>query len=343
MTTRLKKRNEFSNIVAVSVFLLISMVLCSRNLHIALDDENYIAYFTGAHQIAGSLEYRSVWLELLDEPIWKNYTAWSGSLLDPWTAERITIFISAFFFLYAFRVHSGGNFIIISTLFIFDPILATQMYFNQLRQGLAFSIFFALLSIANFKDRRWMWLLSSFIAFLIHSSFIVFFISILISILIPKNPWIIAATAIGLVIACLLFEYILSSIDFGRREGRYGNEGALNINYYITALMGYGATLFFLVRSTFIRQNQFYLYVMIFLFSLAIGLSLIHEAAARLMYFADGMMTLLVVGSTKTNNGKLALCTWVGFIGLSTLFVLLKPDIYDDNMFSRWDLILFKE
>jgi hypothetical protein len=153
-------------------FVIISLVLGLRSLYIAPDDESYLAYFEG---IKFPTIFDNLWLFLIEEPLWTLYTSWLGSVIGSENSIRFTIIISSLTFLISSTKLTRGAWLFILLIFILDSHLATEMYYNQIRQGIALSVFLFL--IVYKIDIR----LAAGLAATLHSSFLIVFFAAAVS------------------------------------------------------------------------------------------------------------------------------------------------------------------
>jgi hypothetical protein len=85
-------------LLGVIVAIGISLILATRNIYIAIDDENYINYFSSTDYGFSdlfSLKIDNWWNFLLDEPLWRRYSAIMGQILNAESALKVTIFFSS--------------------------------------------------------------------------------------------------------------------------------------------------------------------------------------------------------------------------------------------------------
>lgn len=328
--------------VSLLVFAVIAFVLANRDLYIAIDDENYIEYFTsGADRLANISTFQDFWLYIIEEPGWALYTAFLGQRLGPEGALKFTIGLSAFLFLYS-SAKLARNWTVPTLLFLVHDNFATQMFFNQIRQGFALSIFLFSLTILkrhNFSLRSG---LSACGAIMVHTSC---FALLPASLLLLLNRRLSIFIAVGF----LLFVAVTSNtidiyamVDFGRRQAEYTRSGTLNVNFYIVWVVAYTLICYFLYPET---EDNYYASLYTFtVVSLALSMSVtfVHEVGGRLLYNTDALLIILVALRVRQRKGILALGVWLAAIGVNFTSMYFKAPIeYQDTIITRWQLILF--
>src|SRR5271166_2545930 len=121
----------------VLTLAVIPAILAIRKLYIAPDDLGYIVYFSNENSwLEQLLNASDWWLTIIEEPLWNIYTITIGMTIGAEEAFRVTIFLGAFLFLYC-SAKLSGSWSTTALLFVFSTPLAPQMYFNQVRQGIA--------------------------------------------------------------------------------------------------------------------------------------------------------------------------------------------------------------
>lgn len=155
---------------------LLAAVLALRPMYVALDDYSYIDYFSHSFQyIEFSVRF------FMDEPLWLFYSASIGEVLGPENALRLTLFLSVWFFFAAFSNIKNKNLIFLIFFFVICQEMAVQLYFNQIRQGVALSIF---LFVALRFGRP---IFAALLATTIHTSFLVVVVTRIFVVLIQKR------------------------------------------------------------------------------------------------------------------------------------------------------------
>lgn len=316
--------------LVVIIFVGISLILAGRTLYTAPDDENYIAYFEGANFtiLTNALSYS------LEEILWSAYASFMGGIFGAETALRITIFFSSLTFLVASGKLARGAWLLIFFAFVIDAMLATQMYYNQIRQGLALSIF--LMMIAGGLRP----FLGAVVASAIHTSFI-FVIPCVIAAAVAKRSNIrLVAILLAVVLGVYYLNSLMGDIDLGRRSATYELEGKLNVFFYAFAFLQYGLIFFLLKQKNSDDQQEFWFRFSLIFVTFAICLSFIHEAAARLMYIANALVVILLGLNLKRERAKIGAVVWF----LLLLVILInegrKGGFGPDTWFGRWALIL---
>ena len=306
------------------LFMCISLLLAARPMYTAIDDQNYVAYF--AH---GSSEaFTDWWSYVLSEPLWLKYCDFMGNFFDSVSALRITIFLSSLMFLIACNKLTRGEWIFVLCAFIIDNTLATQMYYNQIRQGLALSVFlmFVAWDISP--------VLGAIVASAIHTSFISV-IPCALAVTCTKRTYTVLP---GILLITYYLKGVLGSIDFGKRA-MYTLGGALNFKFYLNILAPYGIT-FYLLRNQQDKRQKFWYRFALFFVTFAFSLSLIHEAASRLIYFTNAFVLILIGLDIKSKKAKICAVIW--FLILLEAIVLegYKTGFDSNSWYGRWELIL---
>lgn len=316
------------------VFVALALVLASRALYTAPDDVNYIAYFEGTYwtQLTNSW-----WIYPVEEPLWSLYATSVGNVFGPESALRATIFLSALGFLYASNRLSRGAWLLVVLLFVVDEVLATQMYYNQIRQGVALSVFLLVAVLGG----GLLW--AALVATVVHSSFFVLLVSVLAALLVRKDYLIFLFILPATLVGVLLAQSFLDDFDLGRRAATYEFAGALNMNYYVVALLQYGLTLS-LVRPASGNDDseQIWYRVTVIFTILALSITMIHEAGARLMYISNALVLILLGQNLWRWRAVLATLFWIVALVFHQLNAAFKLSFGDeDTGIGRWWLILF--
>ncbi len=316
--------------LAVIVFVGMSMILAGRMLYTAPDDESYIAYFEGKNSIL----LTNTGPYLLEEPLWLAYASSMGSIVGTETALRITIFLGSFLFLAASGKLARGAWIFIFLAFITDVTLATQMYYNQIRQGFALSVFLVMMAGGLHP------FFGAVVASAIHASFLAVIPCIIAAAVIRRSKMRLAAILFAVGLSVFYLNRLMGDIDLGRRSVIYAFEGNLNVFFYALAISQYGLIFFLLKQKHPDDQQEFWFCFSLIFVTLAIGLSLIHEAGGRLMYIANALMAILIGLNLRRTQAKIGAVVWL----LLLLMVLLnegrKDNFGPDSWLGRWVLIL---
>ncbi len=330
------------NGLALLVMGSMSFVLAARQLYVAPDDHSYIQYFSADTDWYQELVSESTdwWLLILNEPLWNIYTIVTGSALGPETAFRVTIFFSTFLYLFFGARLSRDNWAISILLFVLDSNIGSQMYFNQVRQGVALSVFFTLVSILKRLTTPARIAVASGIAVLIHSSFIAVFATVVFYIFTP-NLRIMTALAAGVaIIGMTQYVDIYEFVNAGRREGVYGNAGLLNINYYILTIPTYGAIFYLLWPGKNRVQIDEWYYLTFVVAATVLGITFIHEAGARVAYISEAMICTLIAANVRSKTGIIALGIWLFAIAISIISDFQYDASTQASMILRWQAIL---
>lgn len=327
-----KKRKDISNgnninnpIIVITytfLFLLVSIVLSNRVLGIAKDDYNYLNYFYFVNQI----KTEDIWTLLLEEPLWRVFTSIVSVLFIPEDALKFMIFISSALFL--FSVNKLNNRLVLFVLlsFLLHQYFATQMYFNQLRQGFALSLF---LYVAIYCKRPFFGALMSVF---IHTSFVFpLFIILLISKI--ESVKLLVLVSLLAVMFLYLSINILESLDLGRRTTSYSFEGKFTANYYIYTFIRYVPLLFLIQYYGINSKVSFWYKLALSSFLIIVPFTLIYAAGGRLVYYLNTFFFLMILDQQKSLGGKLAIIYYL-------LFLFIDLLIIENTVISDWMLIL---
>jgi hypothetical protein len=315
--------------------IAISLVLASRNLYIAIDDEAYVTYFTFFNDPFLKLK-DGWWSFVLDEPLWALYTSFIGSVFGAETALRITIFISSLMFLVASGNLTRGAWLFVFCTFIIDDVLAPQMYFNQLRQGFALSIFLTIIAIG--LSPFW----GAVTALLVHSSFLLVAPILLMSLMTVKFNVNRILVIIIAILSVFLIKNMASDIDLGRRSNEYELKSNLTIFYYLIEIFQYGPVfLFFFSKKYFYEKTQlFWLNFSLVSFLFTMGLTFIHEASARMIYIANAFMMIVIGQNLYRKQVKIIALLWLLMLMALNIHEAPKKKFLKDSFFDRWSEIL---
>lgn len=321
--TRLEyKNNSIINVFKISLFLFIAVLISTRDLYLAADDYNYLNHFYNARII----ESDNILLYFIEEPLWRLWTIFTTLFLNPENAFKFTLFLSSSLFLFSVSRVNDFLFFLVAMVFVFHPDFATQMYFNQMRQGFALSLF---LFLAVYCRRP---ILGSILASLIHTSFI---FPLAIIILVNKVKPIKYIILYSLVAIAVLYLSIglLESFDLGRRTNTYEFEGKFLINYYIFIFVGYAPILMLIAFYGNKKGHGFWFKLSLSAFFVFVGFTLFYYAAGRIMYYLSVFMLLMILENYKSIGGKIALFYYLFFLIAQTLFL-------ESTALYRWTLIL---
>ena len=316
--------------LAVVLFVGISQILAGRTLYTAPDDKFYIAYFEGANVRI----LTDWWYYVLEESLWSLYAPFMGGCFGAEASLRITIFFSSIMFLVASYKLTRGVWIFILFVFVLDSNLATQMYYNQIRQGFALSVFLMMIAVGLGP------FLGAVVASTIHTSFILAIPCAIVAVMVKRSNIRLVVILSVVVLSIFYLNSIMGGINFGRRSEIYNLEGKLNVFFYAFVVLQYGL-IFFLLKNKFSddQQNFWFRFSLIFT-TVAICLSLIHEAGGRLMYISNALVAILIGLNLKRERAKIGAIVWL----LLLLVILInegrKLDFDQDTWFGRWVLIL---
>jgi EpsG family len=326
----MKKSTCFGIIISIAI----ALILASRDLYIAPDDENYINYFTYSN-IALSDAKSDWWNFLLNEPLWSTYSWLTGDAFGAETALRITVFISSLMFLVASGKLSHGAWLFIIFVFVIDPLLATQMYFNQMRQGFSLAIFLTI--IAGGLNP----ILAGVIASLFHSSFLIATPCIALAWGIKKFNIHYIFGVITALLAALIISKVVPEIDFGRRSN-YELKSEFTIFHFIGSVFQYGLVLLFFLskKDTYGEGQLFWLYASVIYFVFVTCLTFIHEAAGRLLSLENVFLMIIIGMNLKTKEVKIIALFWLLILFALEVNQSQKVSSVNNALLDRWSLIL---
>ncbi len=307
----------------------------------AFDDGNYIEYFSRVVTIYEkvTLEDADWWLTLIDEPLWDAYATALGTTFGPEAAFRITIFAGVFLYLFsATRLSKGGLFTVLF-FFALHPSIGLQLYFNQIRQGLAFSIF--LLFVSTLKLRMPIKLaLASGLASLVHTSFVLI-LSLVASYFLRPRIRIFVFIAF-VVIFAFLVNYIdlFSMINVGRREGVYTSGASVNINFYIVTLTTYGMIFYFLWPDAKETDAAEWYFLSFSIAAAMIGMVSAFDGGGRYVCISDAAISILIARNIQAKYGLAAFGVMVCAMGIQIISNLKQDSSVQMDIFEKWRLII---
>lgn len=316
-----------------AMFVGLALLLSVRPLYVAHDDWNYIAYFEGATPLdIGAL---GAWyVSFFEEPLWRLYASQIGELIGAENALRFTIFISTLMFLYAANKIGRGAWLFIVCFFVLSDAMAVQMYYNQIRQGLALSIF--LLTVVAGGGI----IVGALLASSIHASFLVAVPCAFVAVLARDRRYVIPLALLATIVLTVVVSKFIGEIDLGRRAETYELTMVLNKNYYTFVFLQL-SVVFYLARPR-VRDGDDKLW---FSFALmvtasALSLSFIHEAAVRIMYLANALIAIILARNLLKKREFMAAIYWFSTMVAIQINEGLKAGSSDDTWFGRWLLIL---
>jgi len=318
------------NWLALVMYGVVALVLATRTLYTAWDDANYIRHFQGEGD-----QDLPWWQYLIEEPVWKYYASFLGAGLGPEIALRVTILASTFIFLAASAVLARGAWVFVLLAFLVDSALATQMYYNQVRQGFAFSVFLALAAIR----------VPPYIAALTGSAFHTSLLAIvpcaLMAQVTPGRRVLLAGTLAIIFCGVFYLQSKLGTLDLGRRTSTYYTEGTLTLFYYVVMLPLYAVAIAAAAPDRDADRDQRIWYHMALLFTvLALSLTLVHEAAGRLMYLASAMVMIALGRNMHQTRGKVGGVWWLLMLAVIVVNEARKTHFAEESWFGRWAAIL---
>lgn len=314
--------------------LLLALILALRPMYVALDDLNYVNYFSGEywHVIDTEID----WLALIEEPVWLAYTRVLGAILDPEIALRVTIFFSVCLLFFSLNRLSPKAGIIIFVSFVVCHELAVQLYFNQIRQGLALSLLLLVFASINSPAIRFGGVV---IVSLIHTSVLAVAPAVLVMRLVKRPMYRFAIAGLVVIGLVILVGAVVPNFYLGRREDLYEFGGRFTPNYYIFILAKF-APVFVLtgvLRRDGWKDDWYFVALIYFIF--ALGITLVSEVGGRLMYFSTAFVVALLCVNWRYEVGKIAAVYWLALSLFSALYEGTKLDTYD-SWIGRWSLIL---
>ncbi len=326
---------KITTLIGVTVAIVIALVLGTRNLYIAIDDENYINYFLLDDPFA-SLN-NGWWIYLLDEPLWRLYAWVTGSNFGPENALKFTLFLSSFMFMVSCGVITRGAWLLVFLLFIIDENLATQMYFNQMRQGFALSTFLSIVAI-GFSP-----LIGAAAAAMIHSSFLMVIPCLLLSWGIRKLHihWFIA---LAVTVASAFALYAVSpNIDLGRRS-EYEMTAHRTLFHYLISVFQYVSVLFFLFKVKDFDKKELpgWLYLALIYYVFVTCLTSIHEVAGRLMNFENVFIMIALGLIFKRTQVKVVALLWLLLMVALQIKDYQKASYANNTNYDKWVMLLNK-
>lgn len=289
----------------VLMFLAIGSLLATRPIGLAPDDFNYLQYFEGADWFR-FIEHSKLqgYSLMVEEPLWQLLVHVLSSYLDAESAFRLVIFCSVAMYAWAFRKAPSSALLFVLFAFLVCPFMAVEMYFNQVRQGFATSLFLALLSLGG-----WGYVVGAFTSGLVHTSLL----TLLPLSAIGTKALVISVGAMLIGIAALAvggLEFFASDLDLGRRADQYAFEGAASYRFFFYAVPLYFG-IFGLVWYEHVRLKRapepiFYqsLVYCVLAFVAAYGF----EAGVRLFYLLDALVIWTV---SRFWRGRVPLGAWL--------------------------------
>jgi hypothetical protein len=324
--------NQIPKFALIANFLL-ALILAARALNTAPDDWGNLAYFDPSVVEDTS----NWWLYWIEEPIWTFYALVTGTVFGPEWAMRMTIFISAFAFLYSGSRLARGGWrapALVLLVFLIDLSFATQMYYNQVRQGFALSLFMAVAAIGGGP------ILGAALASGIHSSFLVVLPCALATRMTTRSSLLFLASLLLVVLAVHELHLNLPFMDFGRRSQTHDYADKLNLNFYIMAIPQYALTIFLARQSIKDDSSQRWFHMTVMFVIAAFGISFIYEAGARLMYIANALVLILLAKNIRKERVLIGSVFWISILVFQLALDAFRPNIAGDNWFERWALIL---
>lgn len=315
------------------VFVGLALLLSGRPLYIAPDDWNYVAYFEGARWLdIGAFD---VWyVSFLEEPLWRLYASQIGELIGAEGALRLTIFVSTLMFLYTANKIGRGTWLFIVLFFVLSDAMAVQMYYNQIRQGLALSIFLVTVVAGGGI------ILGALLASGIHASFLVVLPCAFVAVLARDRRYIVPLALLATIVLTIVLSKFLGDVDLGRRAETYELTRALNKNYYIVVLLQL-SVVFYLTRPRVgDRDGKLWFSFTLMLAATALSLSFIHEAATRVMYVVNALIAIVLARNLLKRREFIAAIFWLSTIVAIQINEGLKVGSSEDTWLGRWLLIL---
>lgn len=289
----------------VLMFLAIGSLLVTRPIGLAPDDFSYLHYFDKADwsRFVENTKLQGYSL-IVEEPLWQLLTHVLSSYLDPESAFRFVILCSVAMYAWAFRNAPSSALMFVLFAFLVCPFLAAQMYFNQVRQGLATSLFLALLSLGG-----WGYVVGAFTSGLVHTSLL----TLLPLSAISTKALVISVGAMLIGIAALAvggLEFFARYLDLGRRADQYAFAGAASYRFFFYAVPLYfgilGLVWYEHVRLK--RAPEPILYQSLVFCVVAFVAAYGFEGGVRLFYLLDALVVWTV---SRFWRGRVPLGAWL--------------------------------
>jgi hypothetical protein len=331
-----------ATLASLLVFFAISLILSAREIYVAIDDLNYVAYFSNSALFYERLELGDAdwWQLFIDEPLWNVYTTTMGATFGPETSFRITIFVGVFLYLlYATRLASG-SWVTTTFFFVLHPSIGAQLYFNQIRQGVAFSVFLMLAAVLKQRPSIRM-ALASGVAALVHSSFIMILSLVALYIVNQRIRIIISVSCVITIVAASQYVDLLSMLSIGRREGQYASGATVNANFYITMLTTYGLIFYILWPGANPSDASEWYFLSFIIAAVAICATSVFDGGGRLTCISDTAICILVARNIRSRNGIMAFWVMVCTILISIISNYRHDSAAQANSIEKWQLILF--
>ncbi len=331
---------RFAGIGILSWVAILALVvlMSGRQIGVAPDDWAYLNYFGGYGAIESS---PSVWVRIVEEPLWVAYAPFAGDLLGDEQALRLTIAISVAGFLYGSATLSGGVAAFVLATFVLDVLIGPQMYFNQIRQGVALSLFLAVSALGRARPRSAIWL-GAGLAALVHTSFLLVLIATVGFLSTRKRAEAIVLVVIASLAVMVVFPELLGTfrmVEFGRRSS-YSFQNSLNYKFYVLAVPQYGLALYLGRPGAGDEDGRRIHDVAIAMVITSFVVTFFHEAAARLFGMCNAMVSIVLSRSLRKLRGKLAAAAWLCFLVLSLVNEGEKIAWSEDSWLGRWTSIL---
>jgi hypothetical protein len=319
------------------VFAVVAFVVASRKLYIAPDDANYIVYFGGSSTDGGE----GIWLRVLDEPLWKAYAAAAGGYLGAEIAFRVTLALGVLGFLYGGASLARGGWPLVLMGFVVDPFLATQQYFNQIRQGLALSVFLTVAWIGRRRPRTAIWV-GAGIAALIHSSFLFVLLCAVAALSLRRRALGISLAVLGSLAALLVLDLTgwgIDTVDLGRRS-YYSFESSVNPTFFFVVVPQYVVILLLSKPAVDDISGSRWYDLTVALFAVTIAASIAFEAGPRLLYLCSAFMLIILGNGIQKPRVKMVTVMWFATLLLGAFLEGRKLGFNEDSWIGRWSAIL---
>ena len=327
------------NVGAYISFVLIAIIMCSRALYIAPDDISYIQHFSGNYY---SYQSGSVWEFVIEEGLFHLYTKILLNILPPELSLRFTIFVSTLGFLIFSNKVSGDRFAYVIIIFIVSNAIGTQLYYNQIRQGLALTIFL----LGNSKGFSYNSIYYTIVAALLHTAFLpVMIIQLFVLTVfkyIHKYKYTLLIMSIMIFLFALFSGYDISTISeyFGRRMYSYSFSSSFNVVYYVLLTI---ITIFIFtqikVGAVDLCDRAFYYFTLLFsIFS--ITSSMVYTGAGRLMYFWFVFISLIISKHNNVSSRKKLSIIWIAILLVLNLHEVLSGVPQETSWVGRWISII---
>ncbi len=331
-----------ATLASLLVFFAISFILSAREIYVAVDDLNYVAYFSNSELFYERLELEGAdwWQLFIDEPLWNVYTTAMGVTFGPEMAFRITIFAGALLYFLAATRLAGGNWATTTFFFVLHPSIGAQLYVNQIRQGVAFSVFLMLAAVLKQRPSI-RTALASGVAALVHSTFIPMLLLSALYIVKARTRVIASIVCVVAIVVASQYVDLLSMISIGRREGEYSSRVTVNANFYIAMLTTYGSIFYLLWPGTKESDASEWYFLSFAIAAFVICAVSVFDGGGRLTCISDTVVCILVARNIRSRNGIMAFWVMVCVMFITIISNYKYDSVTQANSIEKWQIILF--